>query len=70
MIHYLYYVDQTYSTHLAGKSMESAAQILAQNLHQPDRAADAYRRASELFVTQGKKKKSYEIGRSVRERTC
>lgn len=44
-----------YSTHLAGKSMESAAQILAQNLHQPDRAADAYRRASELFVTQGKK---------------
>jgi hypothetical protein len=33
--------------------MESAAQILAQNLQQPDRAADAYRRASELFVTQG-----------------
>lgn len=43
----------TTSTHLAGKSMESAAQILAQNLQQPDRAADAYRRASELFVTQG-----------------
>ncbi|KAI8579242.1 hypothetical protein K450DRAFT_243462 [Umbelopsis ramanniana AG] len=41
------------ATHLAGKAMESAAQILAQNLHQPDRAADAYRRASELFVTQG-----------------
>ncbi|KAJ2956156.1 hypothetical protein NQZ79_g7943 [Umbelopsis isabellina] len=41
------------ATHLAGKSMESAAQILAQNLQQPDRAADAYRRASELFVTQG-----------------
>jgi hypothetical protein len=40
-------------THLAGKAMESAALILAQNLHQPDRAADAYRRASELFVTQG-----------------
>jgi hypothetical protein len=34
--------------------MESAALILAQDLHQPDRAADAYRRASELFVTQGK----------------
>ncbi|KAI7887860.1 uncharacterized protein EV154DRAFT_426736 [Mucor mucedo] len=39
--------------HLAGKAMESAAFILAQNLNQPQRAAEAYQRASDYFMTQG-----------------
>lgn len=43
-----------YSTHLAGKALENAAFILAQNLNQPQRAAEAYQRASNYFMTQGK----------------
>ncbi|KAF7729568.1 hypothetical protein EC973_004243 [Apophysomyces ossiformis] len=39
--------------HLAGKAMENAALVLAQNLNQPQRAAEAYQRASDLFMTQG-----------------
>ncbi|KAI8988830.1 soluble NSF attachment protein [Pilobolus umbonatus] len=41
------------ATHLAGKAMENAAYILASNLNQPQRAADAYQRASNYFMTQG-----------------
>ncbi|KAI8977020.1 hypothetical protein BDF20DRAFT_820816 [Mycotypha africana] len=39
--------------HLAGKALESAAFLLAQNLNQPQRAAEAYQRASDYFMTQG-----------------
>ena len=42
-----------YSIHLAGKALENAAFILAQNLNQPQRAAEAYQRASNYFMTQG-----------------
>jgi hypothetical protein len=38
---------------LAGKATESAAFILAQNLNNPQRAAEAYQRASNFFMTQG-----------------
>jgi phosphoglycerate-specific signal transduction histidine kinase len=38
---------------LAGKATESAAFIIAHNLNQPQRAADAYQRASNFFMTQG-----------------
>lgn len=41
------------SIHLAGKALENAAFILAQNLNQPQRAAEAYQRASNYFMTQG-----------------
>ncbi|KAI9029728.1 soluble NSF attachment protein [Phycomyces nitens] len=41
------------ANHLAGKAMESAALILTQNLGQPQRAAEAYQQASDLFMTQG-----------------
>ncbi|ORE06500.1 TPR-like protein, partial [Rhizopus microsporus var. microsporus] len=41
------------SIHLAGKATESAAFIIAHNLNQPQRAADAYQRASNFFMTQG-----------------
>ncbi|KAI8384375.1 uncharacterized protein BYT42DRAFT_493520 [Radiomyces spectabilis] len=44
---------KTDALHLAGKAMESAALILAQNLNQPQRAAEAYQKASDLFMTQG-----------------
>ncbi|KAG1441001.1 hypothetical protein G6F56_011676 [Rhizopus delemar] len=39
--------------HLAGKATENAAFILANNLSQPQRAAEAYQRASNFFMTQG-----------------
>ncbi|RCI04333.1 hypothetical protein CU098_012623 [Rhizopus stolonifer] len=39
--------------HLAGKALENAAFILAQNLNQPQRAAELYQRASNYFMTQG-----------------
>ncbi|KAG0953018.1 hypothetical protein G6F57_005513 [Rhizopus arrhizus] len=39
--------------HLAGKATENAAFILAQNLNQPQRAAEAYQKASNFFMTQG-----------------
>lgn len=42
-----------YSIHLAGKAIENAAFILAHNLNQPQRAAEAYQRASDYFMTQG-----------------
>ncbi|CAO3702984.1 unnamed protein product [Rhizopus stolonifer] len=41
------------SIHLAGKATENAAFILANNLSQPQRAAEAYQRASNFFMTQG-----------------
>lgn len=41
------------SIHLAGKATENAAFILAQNLNQPQRAAEAYQKASNFFMTQG-----------------
>lgn len=46
-------LKKKYSIHLAGKAIENAAFILAQNLNQPQRAAEAYQRASDYFMTQG-----------------
>ncbi|ORY93878.1 hypothetical protein BCR43DRAFT_442992 [Syncephalastrum racemosum] len=40
-------------THLAGKALENAALILVQNLDQPQKAAEMYQRASDLFMTNG-----------------
>ncbi|KAI9321548.1 hypothetical protein BX666DRAFT_1851168 [Dichotomocladium elegans] len=40
-------------THLAGKAVENAAQLVAQNLNQPQRAAELYQRASNFFMTAG-----------------
>lgn len=42
------------STHLAGKALENGALIVAQNMNQPQRAAEMYQRASDLFMTAGK----------------
>ncbi|KAI8063550.1 soluble NSF attachment protein [Gongronella butleri] len=40
--------------HMAGKAMENAALILVNNLNQPQRGAEAYKQASNLFMTDGK----------------
>jgi hypothetical protein len=50
---YSFLGKNTTSIHLAGKALENAAFILAQNLNQPQRAAEAYQRASNYFMTQG-----------------
>lgn len=47
------------STHLAGKALESGALIVAQNMNQPQRAAEMYQRASDLFMTAGKDRETY-----------
>ncbi|KAI9260494.1 hypothetical protein BDA99DRAFT_512285 [Phascolomyces articulosus] len=41
------------ATHLAGKALENAALLLAQQLNQPQRAAEFYQRASNMFMTGG-----------------
>jgi hypothetical protein len=46
--------------HLAGKAMENAGFLLAQNLNQPQRAADAYKQASDLFMADGKMDRAAE----------
>lgn len=46
---------------MSAKAMETAAQIVAQNMKQPERAAEAYRRASELFVTHGSGDRAAEM---------
>ncbi|KAI9472919.1 hypothetical protein BDB00DRAFT_793510 [Zychaea mexicana] len=39
------------ATHLSGKALENAALLLAQQLNQPQRAAELYQRASNMFMT-------------------
>ncbi|KAG2217190.1 hypothetical protein INT45_005399 [Circinella minor] len=41
------------ATHLSGKALENAALLLAQQLSQPQRAAEFYQRASNMFMTGG-----------------
>ena len=35
---------------MAGRALENAGAVCLQNLGQPERAADIYKRASELFI--------------------
>lgn len=35
---------------MAGRALENGANILLQNMGQPERAADMYKRASELYM--------------------
>ncbi|ORZ17232.1 hypothetical protein BCR42DRAFT_326500 [Absidia repens] len=46
--------------HLAGKAMENAGFLLAQNLNQSQRAAEAYKQASDLFMADGKMDRAAE----------
>ncbi|RUP02328.1 soluble NSF attachment protein [Jimgerdemannia flammicorona] len=46
---------------MSAKDMETAAQILAQNMNQPERAADSYRRASDLYVAHGSADRAAEM---------
>ncbi|ORX53217.1 TPR-like protein [Hesseltinella vesiculosa] len=45
---------KTYQMHLAGMAMENVGFILIKNLNRPQRGAEAYKQASNLFMADGK----------------
>ncbi|KAF9104115.1 hypothetical protein BGX27_010248 [Mortierella sp. AM989] len=46
----IYHSIEYYSLFMAGRAMENAANVALQNLGQPERAAEMYKRASDLFM--------------------